>query len=263
MKTGMRYFVFVAAVGFFPASAFVEVEERPTEYRALLAQPNPVLSNIGTVGLNFLSNAPVSGPNEAGAIPKALKSKAHGMLRDAGIKVIPEVFEGDAHTATTELRVCLDLLKLEDSKQCVFRIQTSLARILYLTKDSSLAVKADVWMTRPVMKLADAHVMPDKISEVVLDQVQSFIAGYQMANPKIDPLTASNATGAISQEKSGAPGSESPAARHAYIGSKNSKVFHKPGCDWALRISPANLVGYSSHAQAIRAGKRPCKQCKP
>ncbi|MCK4792191.1 MAG: hypothetical protein KAV87_51150, partial [Desulfobacteraceae bacterium] len=31
----------------------------------------------------------------------------------------------------------------------------------------------------------------------------------------------------------------------------------------AKRIKSENLVGYSGRAEALRAGKRPCKHCKP
>jgi len=53
------------------------------------------------------------------------------------------------------------------------------------------------------------------------------------------------------------------AAEYKYVASKNSEIFHKPGCRWAKKISPTNLVGYNSTDEATKAGKRPCKLCKP
>ncbi len=64
-------------------------------------------------------------------------------------------------------------------------------------------------------------------------------------------------------EKQTKPDATSAVAGYRYVASKNSKVFHKPECRWATRIMPENLVGYSSKDEAIKAGKRPCKQCKP
>ncbi len=48
-----------------------------------------------------------------------------------------------------------------------------------------------------------------------------------------------------------------------YVASKNSKVFHRPDCKWAKRISPKNLIGYKGRDEAIKSGRRPCKSCRP
>jgi len=59
------------------------------------------------------------------------------------------------------------------------------------------------------------------------------------------------------------PAAKSAMAEYKYVASKNSKIFHKPECRWAKRIKPENLVGYNSKDEALKAGKRPCKLCKP
>lgn len=51
--------------------------------------------------------------------------------------------------------------------------------------------------------------------------------------------------------------------KYKYVASKNSKVFHYPGCSSAKRIKPENLIGYRSWTEATKAGRRPCKRCKP
>jgi hypothetical protein len=56
---------------------------------------------------------------------------------------------------------------------------------------------------------------------------------------------------------------ESAATEVGYVASKNSQVFHHPGCKAAAKISSNNLVRYGTREEAIRAGKRPCKECKP
>lgn len=52
-----------------------------------------------------------------------------------------------------------------------------------------------------------------------------------------------------------------PAARATYVGNKESKKFHKPGC----RFGPgaANSVALSSRQQAVNLGYTPCRVCKP
>jgi len=74
---------------------------------------------------------------------------------------------------------------------------------------------------------------------------------------------ASETDSLTATEKQSKGGTKSAVAEYGYVASKNSKVFHKPECRWAKRIKPENLVGYSSRDEAIKAGKRPCKQCKP
>ena len=48
-----------------------------------------------------------------------------------------------------------------------------------------------------------------------------------------------------------------------YVASKKSKVFHRPDCKWAERISPKNLIGFKSKEEAVQSGRRPCKSCRP
>jgi 2-keto-myo-inositol isomerase len=91
-------------------------------------------------------------------------------------------------------------------------------------------------------------------------------ASYLAANPPARQASngrASETDSLTATEKQTKPGARSAVAGYEYVASKNSKVFHKPECRWAKRIKLENLVGYSSRDEAIKAGKRPCKQCKP
>ncbi len=53
------------------------------------------------------------------------------------------------------------------------------------------------------------------------------------------------------------------AAEGVVMASKRGKVFHKPSCGSVKRISEKNLTEYASIADAVDAGKRACKRCKP
>jgi hypothetical protein len=48
-----------------------------------------------------------------------------------------------------------------------------------------------------------------------------------------------------------------------YIGNSNSLKFHRPICQWAKNISPANRVEFKSKQDAISQGYVGCKVCKP
>jgi micrococcal nuclease len=52
-------------------------------------------------------------------------------------------------------------------------------------------------------------------------------------------------------------------AKVAYVASVNRAPFHRTACQWADRISPQNLRTFTTREQAIKAGHRPCKVCKP
>lgn len=48
-----------------------------------------------------------------------------------------------------------------------------------------------------------------------------------------------------------------------YVYSKNSKVYHKPDCKWAKRISQENLVCVKTEKELEELNLEPCKTCKP
>jgi micrococcal nuclease len=58
--------------------------------------------------------------------------------------------------------------------------------------------------------------------------------------------------------------SDKPAQTNAaYVASAIREPFHRPGCKWAQKISSANLQTFKTREEAIKAGHRPCKVCKP
>jgi micrococcal nuclease len=48
----------------------------------------------------------------------------------------------------------------------------------------------------------------------------------------------------------------------AFVASKNGKVFHKASCYHVKRISPENIVRFTTRDEAARS-RRPCKTCSP
>ncbi len=48
-----------------------------------------------------------------------------------------------------------------------------------------------------------------------------------------------------------------------FVGSKESGVYHYPGCRYVDRIKSANLIYFDTPEDAIAAGYHPCKVCKP
>lgn len=58
------------------------------------------------------------------------------------------------------------------------------------------------------------------------------------------------------------PPAASPATE-GFVASKNSGVFHKPGCKSAAKISPKNMIHYATREEAVQAGKKSCAECNP
>jgi hypothetical protein len=48
-----------------------------------------------------------------------------------------------------------------------------------------------------------------------------------------------------------------------YWGSIKSNKFHYPSCKWIKKIKPENLVEFKTREDAIKAGYKPCKECRP
>ena len=48
-----------------------------------------------------------------------------------------------------------------------------------------------------------------------------------------------------------------------YVGSANSKIFHRSACPYGRKIKPKNAVFFATRRQARLAGYRPCRVCRP
>ena len=206
---------------------------------------------------------PGTKPKKDGLIWTELETKIANKLNQAGIKVAPWIAGNILNI--DELRVYIDMLKLEDSQQYVFRVQTSLARMVDLPKHR-FHIKADVWKTKPTMHAVSIQAMPDAVTNVVLEQAEAYIHAYLAASPSDKQPSDARTSDTVSMtapKKQTKPATKSVVAEYKYVASKNSKVFHKSECIWAGRIKPQNLTGYNSRAEAKKAGKRPCKRCKP
>jgi len=271
MKTKEHYLIlaFVTAILCVPVLGNVDfplLTNRPVS----LGHANPALAGIQD--LYVLIVAPDSEPNKDSLIWKNLQVRVEQKLLKTDIRLAHVAKHGRISRSfdIPELRVDIDMLKLEDLQRYVFRIQTSLATKLYLAKDSKLTLKADVWKKSSTMQVVSVENMPAAVTNVVLKQVDTFVNAYFVANKAYPPHKPKGAQAAdanditvVTAPKSAKPVAKPAVAKYKFVASKNSKVFHKPECSWAKRISPKNLVTYSTRDKAIEAGKRPCKFCKP
>lgn len=163
-------------------------------------------------------------------------------------------------------KIRVEILQFENSPNYAVQIQSSLIRDVHIKRGSLLA---NVWMAEPAMKIVQEQDLQQAVSEMVSEQLEEFISDYQKANPPDKQAPDENDIGILLKEPSEPVVESTPSsqrdepAEYKYVASRNSDVFHSPGCSSTKRIKPENLVGYSSREDAIKAGKRPCKRCKP
>ena len=263
MKTEKYCLVLAVVIGILCVPALGEVElPLPDNKPVLLGTPNPALAGIEKLNVDIVP--PDSEPNKDGLVWRELEAKVINKLNEAGIKIMPGIAGNILNI--DELRVYIDMLKFADSQQYVFRVQASVSREVRLARTSNFSLRADVWKTEPAMQAALVQNMPDIVTDVVLEQVEAFICAYVVANPPDKQSSDGKTTDTVSQtakRQQVKPAAKPAVAEYKYGASENSKVFHRPDCHWVKQIKPENLVGYNSRDEALKAGRRPCKQCKP
>ena len=257
MKIKTYYLNFAVATGFFCAVVLGQAEQfQSSEKPSPISRPHPAFAGIDTLNVIVLQYGTKEGKNEP--FFKQLETNVKEKLQQAGIKF-------DTPTAnniltTPELRIYVNILRLEDSQQHVFHIRAALTRAVCLKDTKNPVFKSDIWQANPVMQTVSAENMPVKVTDLVLEQVDDFIEIYKATKQSGKQLSDES----VSQTDSSiAPEKKIDAAEYKYVASNSSNIFHKPDCRWAQNISQRNLVTYKSREEAIKAGKRPCKTCNP
>jgi len=263
MKAKKYYPILVVITGILCVPVPGRIESPPLGNRSfLIGHPHPGLGGVDNLHVDILRLG--TEPNKDGLIWEELQTKINNKFSEAGIKLTPGV--AGNFLEIPELRIYIDMLKLEDSQQYVFRVQTSLARSVCLTKERSPVFKADIWMVNPTMQPVSVRNMPSKVTNIVLEQVEVFILACKAANPPgkqpSDTRTRQNDSPSVS-EKTLRPDLESADNKYEYVASKSSNIFHKPECRWAKNISAQNFVSYKNRDAAVKDGKRACKSCEP
>lgn len=233
----------------------------------LIGKPYFVLSRIDSLLVTIEPSD--STTNKQDPLWKNLAEKIEKKLKDTGVK-IGKIAAADRHNGIAQLKIQIETLELEDSKQSFFYVRTSLSRKVYLEltdQDSSdLLLKsillADVWKkTSPIQQVASRDALA-KITELALKQTDAFAAAWLVANPPgKKPPVANYIT--ITKKEPIKPVVKPATIEYKYVASKNSKVFHNAECRSARVITEKNLVYYKNRNEAINAGKRSCKICRP
>jgi biotin carboxyl carrier protein len=263
VRSRKRLLSAVAIVVILPVCVFASYElTLPHDGEVLNNRPSPELAGITQLYVVVLS------PNaEGNGFLKELEKEAEGKLTEAGIEVPPTIYVGARFKAAgvPELRIYVNMLKVNGSELCVFHVQSSLATRVSLAQRPEVDLSADIWRIGSELRETAAQSMQEAVKAAANEQIEAFIAAWQKAN----------AAGAVSTQSKPQVAAPTPLKEQAkprvqaqtgeggYVASKNSGVFHKPDCSSAKRISSENLVRYATRGEAIAAGKRPCQRCNP
>lgn len=261
MKASTCCIILTVAAGFLPVPVAGRTESPlPGGKSALMDKPHPALAGIDTLHVRILRGG--NDRNASGLDWTQLYSQVAQKLGSAGMKLNSEITQDTSNNP--ELRIYVEVLKLEDSPKRVLHIQTSLARAVCLMEKQNPVFKAEIWQTSPAMQAVSAEELPVVFTDVVLEQVETFILAYEASDPRDGRPSESRINqrdSVMPAEKGLRPDAGSGAAQ--YIASKDGNVFHRPECRWAQNISAENLIRYSSKEEANKDGKRPCKSCNP
>ncbi len=185
-----------------------------------------------------------------------LKSRIEAKLDEADITHVE-------HSAGPGARLVVHIegVAVPGSDKYAYRVQTSLNRLVLLTGRPNPQIQAEVWQARPVMDVVGKAEAAEAMATAALSQAEAFIAARKTARAALAKM-GSTAQKSPSSSPAGSQGLQA-VSKYPFVASRSSSVFHRPDCRWAQNIADNNLVGYRSRAEAVQAGKRPCKTCKP
>ena len=257
MKTGKYSLVsaFVAMILCVPALGNVRMLK--SGERQQLSRPWGALSDLDTIDLIDMTVL-CSDPNKDAKLWQDLYDKVAAAFSE---RIRPQ--PNFRSSLDRIYKICIEILGFEGSPNYAARVQSSLTGRLPTKNGWTVA---DVWTTAPAMKVVPIQNLHETVSAMVMEQVEEFVSDYQKAkqtHPQPRPSDANDANSVAAVKEPLQQTVTQPATEYQYIASKNRPTFHKPDCRWAKRISPENLVGYKTRDDAINAGKKPCKQCKP
>ena len=258
----MKNYILIPTILFTAVCAYASGQGKPTasaDNLVLLGRGNPALGGVDSVYI-FIDQ-PELGRLSKNRRWESLRTEVSSEIRGAGIKIIPSDKTGTtARLEIPEFHIRIQTIDYNDTSQCVLFIRSFLARRVYLAADRSTAIKAEVWGTEPVLQFVPTDRCLAEISKIALRDAKAFAHSVITARRK---KASANTFASEPNDGEAAKSQRTQIPAGAFVASKNSMVFHKPDCPFVKRISPDNLVTYKTRDDAIKAGKRPCKQCKP
>jgi hypothetical protein len=216
-----------------------------------------------------------------------------GLLSDLGARVEQRLIGADYRLAvliqngfnaryldTPILRININTFLLTADRPPVFLIQTSFAADIRMPRNINSLVKVDLWTRADTIQTKPGNSDYDTIGGVIQKHTDLFANDFILANNLFNPPTIADVNTPTTSYQSVYPSTtlkdyndpnkagiskykQADKPQAGYVGSKGSRIFHKPDCPLAKKILPKNLITYTTRQQAIDADKKPCKYCNP
>jgi hypothetical protein len=286
------FWCLVLAVLFFifSNSTFAEDDSLPLHLpqSAIISNPNPALADINCLCINIELPRAYKNPDSLPVeqIKKQIEQQVKAAFLKCDINVIDTAMDENSPVMKIlkrrldssnvagliwrsynipEFRISIDLLRIADTNQCVFWLQSSLLKKAQLENGPEALMMADVWQNEPVMRIVPVNDLTEAMVTASVSDVKWFIGSWSAAS-KLNKQTDFNQPSSQPTKaniKKDMKSEKQQDAESKYVASKNSKVFHKADCQFVKRIKPENLVTYYTRDDAVKAGKNPCKTCNP
>jgi hypothetical protein len=225
----------------------------------VLVAADPVLEDVRQLAVVLAKEA--AGPVGPMIDAPGLRVEVVKKLNAAGIRLV----ENEA-ALDPKLTIHIESIAVPDANTYVWRVQTSLDRVATFPGRKDVQARAQVWRARPVLEAGAPAEAGKVVPAAVLAQVEAFVAACRTARPPLrltaddkPDVPAPDAVPAVPPRVENLP----LVPGYTCVASRGGSVFHRPTCRLAQRIAPGNLITYRNRLDALQAGLRPCKSCKP
>lgn len=251
-------------------------------FGAIRTAAQPWFENVDVL---TVSVSPVGKPSSKVLDWDKLNRKVELQFKDAGLHIpnldIPnkDTFllerAAQVNDACAWVDVKIRLSKAPQSDLFALCVETKLVRRVILPHRQGLDIAAPLGGVDGEIQFSSEEELASKIEATVEKHINFFINRLETAKAALkargddnegsgqDPGQATDTMkgpNAVRQDTQPRP---QQVSRYPYVASKNSEIFHRSTCSSAARIATGNIVGYKSRQEAIEAGKKPCKRCKP
>ncbi|GEM_PF-3857875 len=168
------------------------------------------------------------------AIEKQLKNLSIAVEKSSAAMISPNFAKFSARAT---------ILQIPGSDDYVFFVQGMVWRKVEII-GTGIQFSAVIWQEPPQLKIVPDNSLVKQSGVLITRALDSFSQAYVAGRGSED-------SAAVRQTKA------------SYVASKNSDVFHKSSCSSAGRILPANIIHFSTRAEARATERRPCRHCNP
>lgn len=192
-----------------------------------------------------------------------LIDKVSNKFDQVGLKVEAGVISDDINRDPNigELLIYLDAVHIDES-QFFALLELSFSRKVQLEK-SDAEIKAVVWQSKPIVGRIEKSKLEERMKASILRQVDNFLIDYIVTKEMMPAAETKTAEHINPKEKETRKAGSGEEKKKTFVASRNGRVFHKPKCSSAKRISPSNLIYFKGRQDAEESGRRPCRRCKP